>query len=355
MKALQLTAYGQLEPVDLPKPTPAADELLVRVESCGICGSDVHGYDGSTGRRIPPIVMGHEAAGTVEAAGDGVTDFAAGDRVTFDSTIYCGQCFFCRRGQGNLCDNRRVLGVSCDEYRQDGAFAEYVLVPARIAVHLPEGLSFEHAAMVEAVSIAVHAVRRAKPEANDSAVVIGAGMIGQLIVQALRASGCGRIVVADVDDSRLALAARHGAEITLNADTADVAESARRLTDGRGADCTYEAVGSAGTVAAAIASTRKGGRVTLVGNISPTVPLPLQDVVTRELTLLGSCASAGEYPACLELMAAGQIKVAPLISAVAPLEEGQLWFKRLHAREPGLMKVILSPTLGAQSISARSL
>src|SRR5215471_6852430 len=120
MKALLLSEYGHLEVTDLPVPTLRPDELLVQVAACGICGSDVHGYDGSTGRRIPPIVMGHEAAGVVSAVGEGVTGFAPGDRITFDSTVYCGQCEFCQRSEVNLCNNRQVLGVSCGEYRRHG-------------------------------------------------------------------------------------------------------------------------------------------------------------------------------------------------------------------------------------------
>ena len=125
MKALLLREYKHLELLDLPQPAPAPGELLIQVAACGICGSDVHGYDGSSGRRIPPIVMGHEAAGVVAAAGDGVIAFQPGDRVTFDSTVYCGACPYCLRGEINLCDRRQVIGVSCGEYRRDGAFAEY--------------------------------------------------------------------------------------------------------------------------------------------------------------------------------------------------------------------------------------
>src|ERR1700722_12796280 len=154
MKALLLARYNQLVVEDLPPPVPGPGELLIRVAACGICGSDVHGYDGSSGRRIPPIVMGHEAAGTVEAAGADTSGFRAGDRVTFDSTVYCGVCEFCRTGDVNLCNNRQVLGVSCGEYRRSGAFAEFVTVPAHIVYHLPPGLSFEEAAMLEAVSVA---------------------------------------------------------------------------------------------------------------------------------------------------------------------------------------------------------
>src|ERR1700684_3920077 len=138
MRALLLSSYRHLEIADMPVPSPAPDEVLVRVAACGICGSDVHGYDGSSGRRIPPIVMGHEAAGTVAAIGKEVKGFKEGDRVTFDSTIYCGSCANCLRGDVNLCDNRQVLGVSCGDYRRAGAFAEFVVVPARIIYRLPE-------------------------------------------------------------------------------------------------------------------------------------------------------------------------------------------------------------------------
>ncbi len=153
MKALVLKEYDHFEYEDVPDPVVGRDDVLIQVKACGICGSDVHGMDGSTGRRIPPIVMGHEASGVVAETGANVTAWKTGDRVTFDSTIYCGTCLFCRRGQTNLCDNRRVLRVSCGEYHQNGAFAEYVAVPDHIVYGLPENLSFERAAMVEATSV----------------------------------------------------------------------------------------------------------------------------------------------------------------------------------------------------------
>src|ERR1700738_2243143 len=147
MKALLLSEYKHLEVVNLATPTPGPHEVLVQVAACGICGSDVHGYDGASGRRIPPLVMGHEASGIVAALGSEVTGFNVGDRVTFDSTVSCGVCGFCRDGEINLCDNRQVIGVSCGDYSRAGAFAEYVTVPARIVYKLPEGLSFAAAAM----------------------------------------------------------------------------------------------------------------------------------------------------------------------------------------------------------------
>jgi L-iditol 2-dehydrogenase len=332
----------QLEMAELPETKPEAGEVLIRVAACGICGSDVHGYDGSSGRRVPPIVMGHEAAGTVAALGDGVTDFAAGDRVTFDSTVYCGTCAPCRRGEINLCDNRQVLGVSCAEYRRAGAFAEYVAVPSRIVYRLPDGLSFAEAAMLEAAAVAVHAVSLAQSFPESTALVVGVGMIGLLAAQALRAAGCSRVFVADVDGSRLKLAQDLGATAVLSAET-DIAKQVLQLTGGAGTDVVVEAVGRTETVTASVESVRRGGTVVLVGNISREVSIPLQKVVTRQIRLQGSCASAGEYPRAMELLASGAIQVKPLITAIAPLADGPQWFARLHAREPNLMKVVLVP------------
>jgi len=343
MKALLLKAYKELELTDMPEPAIGPEDILVRVKACGICGSDIHGSDGSTGRRVPPLVMGHEAAGVVAKTGERVAAFRAGDRVTFDSTVYCGKCYFCRRGEVNLCDHREVLGVSPGEYRRHGAFAEYVAVPQHIAYPLPEALSFEDAAMIEAVSVAVHAVGLTPVKLGDTAVVVGSGMIGLLAIQALRLAGCLRIIAVDVDASRLKLARQFGAEVGLDAQQPDVASAVRDLTSGRGADVAVEAVGNSAALATALASLRKGGLLTLIGNLAPKVELPLQSVVTRQIRVQGSCASAGEYPACIDLLARQAIEVSPLISAVAPLAEGPAWFGRLYAGAPNVMKVILQP------------
>ena len=343
MKGMLLSAYKQLDLVDMPSPQPAEDELLIRIKACGICGSDVHGYDGSTGRRLPPIVMGHEAAGVVESVGSAVSDFRPGDRVTFDSTVYCGKCFFCQRGDVNLCDNREVIGVSTSGFRRMGAFAEFVTVPARIAYKLPDNMPFEHAAMIEAVSVAVHAVSLTPIELEDTVVVVGAGMIGLLVLQAARLAGAGQVVVFDLDDTRLELARGLGATHTINSRQADLIPQVLDLTGGRGAEAAIECVGATIPVKLALDSVRKGGAVTLVGNVSPTIEFGLQSVVTRQIRVQGSCASSGEYPACISLISRGAIRVDQLISAVAPLEDGPSWFHRLYEREPGLLKVVLEP------------
>jgi L-iditol 2-dehydrogenase len=343
VKALVLQAYCRLALEEVPTPSVQPDEVLVRVRACGICGSDVHGMDGSTGRRIPPLIMGHEAAGEIAAVGSAVSAWQPGDRVTFDSTVYCGRCWHCRRGEVNLCDDRRVLGVSCAEYRRQGAFAEFVAVPERILYRLPETLSFAQAAMVEAVSVAVHAVKRTPLATGDAAVVVGAGMIGLLVIQVLKAEGCAQVIAIDRDEDRLRLAGQLGATATIRADTPEIGATVRGLTGGRGADAAFEVVGIAATLQTAVACVRKGGSVTLVGNLEAEVPLPLQAVVTRQLTLIGTCASAGEYPLCLELVASGKVNVTACISATPPLAEGAGWFERLYGAEKGLMKVLLQP------------
>ena len=342
MKALLLSKYRQLELTDVAVPDPGPDEVLMRVAACGICGSDVHGYDGSSGRRIPPIVMGHEAAGTIAAVGKNVRGFTEGDRITVDSTIYCGECAPCLRGEVNLCDRRQVLGVSCGDYSRAGAFAEFVVVPARIVHRLPEILPFEEAALLEAVSVALHAVSLVSVRPQDNVLVVGAGMIGLLIVQALHAAGCSRIYVSDVDQTRLSLADQFGVATSLLAGP-NLMQQVTEATHGNGMDIVIEAVGTNATVSSAIDSVRKGGTVVLVGNVTPEVTLPLQKVVSRQIRLQGSCASSGEYPRAIELMSSKTIRVKPLITAVAPLHDGPRWFERLYAREPNLMKVVLMP------------
>jgi L-iditol 2-dehydrogenase len=343
MQALLLTNYRRLELVSMDPPALGPHDVLVRVAACGICGSDIHGYDGSTGRRIPPLVMGHEAAGVIERTGRAVDGFKAGDRVTFDSTVSCGKCDFCRRGNINLCDNRTVLGVSCGDYRRHGAFAEYVAVPARILYKLPDSLPFERAALIEAVSIAVHAVSRHVPKPDQAVVVVGAGMIGVLIIQVLKDKGCRNIIAVDLDPQKLALAERIGATRTLNPRDGDVPAAVRDMTGGKGADASFEVVGHGDTVLTAIRCLRKGGTVVLVGNLSPKVELPLQEVVSREISVLGSCASNGEIPECIDLLARGVVNVEPIISLKAPLDDAPELFARLYGGDKTLMKVIIQP------------
>jgi len=343
MKALLLTAPSSFEFTEFPTPVPQMGEVKIQIKACGVCGSDIHGMDGRSGRRIPPIVMGHEAAGVISELGEGVTGWEIGDRVTFDSTEFCGECAECDAGNFNLCSNRKVLGVSCGDYRRHGCFAEEVVLPTRILHRIPDSLSFDKAAFAEPVAIALHAVNLAPPVFDKPAIVIGAGLIGLLVLQALKARGWKEVFAIDLDDDRLALAEKLGASKTFNARQENLAAHIREICGGDGVQCAFEVVGAAAPVDLAIRSVCKGGTVVLVGNLQPSVPFPLQEVVTRQITLRGSCACAGEYPEAIERIENGSIQVEPLLSASVPLSEGGDWFARLAANKEGLLKVVLKP------------
>jgi L-iditol 2-dehydrogenase len=344
MKALVLEEYGKFVYKDVPDPVLRdQNDILVKVRASSICGSDVHGMDGSTGRRRPPIIMGHEASGEIVSVGKGVTQFSAGDHITFDSTEFCGNCYYCRQGRVNLCDNRRVLGVSCAEYSRSGTFAEYVVVPERIVYAMPKGLDFVDAALAEPAAVAAHAVAITPVALGDSHIVVGTGLIGLLLIQILRSNTSGIIIALDTDPSRREAAIRFGADAAFDPSAPDCAEGVRTLTSGRGADHAFEAVGITAAIRTAIDLVRKGGTVTLIGNLSSTVEIPLQTVVTRQIAMYGSCAVSGEYPLVLDLMTRKIIDVRAIVSAVAPLSDGAAWFTRLHKREPGLLKVVLEP------------
>ena len=203
--------------------------------------------------------------------------------------------------------------------------------------------------------MALHGVAVAEMKGGKTVLVIGAGMIGLLLLQAARAAGASRVMICDLDATRLALAEKLGADRTFLASGDALIEEILRETGGRGVDVVLEAVGREETIAAAIDCVRKGGTISLVGNISPQIGIPLQKVVSRQIRLQGSCASAGEYEQAIDLIARGAVKVDSLITAVAPLGDGPAWFERLHAREPNLMKIVLDPRMTSSSEQWRSL
>jgi len=343
MKALVLEEYNKLVYKDVTDPVIRENEVLVKVMACGICGSDVHGLDGSTGRRIPPMIMGHEASGVIVKTGKEVNNWKSGDRVTFDSTVYPLDDWYTLEGLYNLSDNREVLGVSPGTYKRDGAFAEYIAIPQHILYRIPEGVTFEQAAMVEAVAVALHSINISGIKTGDKCVVVGAGMIGIFIIKLLRISGASKIIAIDINPKRLEQAAKAGADYTFLSTGEKLAEEIATLTNSRGADISFEAVGKSDSVNISIDVLRKGGKVILVGNVSPKIDFPLQKVVTRELNILGSCAIRGEYEVVLDLLKSGKIYVDDQISVVAPLSDGAIWFNKLYKRVEELNKVILVP------------
>lgn len=343
MKALVHTEPYRFEYTDFPDPAVGDDDVLIRVRACGICGSDVHGCTGKTGRRIPPIVMGHEAAGVVEDVGGNVRGFKKGDRVCFDSTVYCNKCPACRKGLFNRCDKRQVLGVSVPAFKRHGCFAEYVAVPSWIVFNIPDNLSFVQAALLEPASIGTHAAGRAPISENDTVLVVGAGTIGLFILQGARLRGAAKTIAVDVDEFRLGVARKLGAGATINPTKSNLKEAVLELTSGKGADVALEAVGYAKTFADAVSVTKLGGYVVAIGNLEKKAEFDLQELVARELTFTGSYASSGEFQKCIDLVASGKINVEPLISDVLPLEEGPRAFERLLKAKEHLLKIVLEP------------
>ena len=343
MKALVLEEYNKLVYKEVPVPEISDNEVLVQVKACGICGSDIHGLDGSTGRRIPPLIMGHEASGVINSTGKNVKGWKPGDRVTFDSTVYRLDDWFTLRGMYNLSNNREVIGVSPGNYRRNGAFAEFLAVPEHILYRIPEHVTFEQAAMVEAAAVALHAVNIAELQTGDKCLVTGAGTIGLLVMKLLKISGSSSIIAADINKNSFAKAVKAGADHTFLPSDINLEKQIRSLTADRGVDISFEAVGNNETVNLAINLVRKGGKVVLIGNTSPLVEFPLQKVVTGELKILGSCAIRGEYEMILDLMNSGKLTVDDQVVAIAPLKEGAEWFRKLYNKETEPGKVILIP------------
>jgi L-iditol 2-dehydrogenase len=343
LKALVYTKPYTFAYSDFPDPVVGDDDVLVRVRACGICGSDVHGFTGKTGRRIPPLIMGHEAAGTVEDMGKNVNAFEKGDRICFDSTVYCNKCEACRKGRYNRCEKRQVLGVSVPAFKRHGAFAEYVAVPSWIVSRISDELSFVHAALLEPASIGTHAANRAPISGDDTVVVIGAGTIGLFILQACKLRGAARVIAVDIDEFRLDLAKKLGADKLVNPLKSDLKETVLKETEDKGADVALEAVGYAKTFADAVSVTKTGGHVVAVGNLEEKAEFNLQQLVAREHTFTGSYASSGEFRDCIDLVASGKIDVEPLVSDVLPLKEGPDAFDRLLKAEENLLKIVLEP------------
>jgi L-iditol 2-dehydrogenase len=338
MRALVFAGPREMTLEERADPVPANGTVVVAVRASGICGSDVHGFLGATGRRRPGIVMGHEATGDVVEVGPGVTAVRAGDRVVLKSILACGNCDQCRSGRPNLCAERQGMGMHFD-----GAYAGLIAVPEELLVPLPDTLSYEVGALVEPLAVAMHAVNITPFSSMDFMVVVGAGPIGLLTMLAASIKGTRSIVVTDRNQHRLGVARSLGAALTVDVASTDPVAEVMAATDGRGADVVFEAVGSNSTVAQSLAVARAGGQVTWIGNSAPLVELPMQDLVTRELTLRGSYGFCDEFERAVDSLAAGSIDVRPLIELVAPLEEGPDLFLRLGEGQLDAVKVVLAP------------
>jgi L-iditol 2-dehydrogenase len=321
---LKAVVKARLEPgvevrdMDVPEVGPG--EVLVRVRAAAICGSDLGIYDFTpaySGMTLP-VVMGHEFSGVVEAVGNDVAGYSAGDRVLSRSVVSCGECRFCVAGMDNLCESSSLFGI-----HQDGGFAEYISVPKRLLYPIPEGMSFEEAALVEPLSNAVHFVNDLTPvEPGDLAVILGIGPIGLFSAQLLGLAGAEVLMTGiSVDTERFEIAKRLGLE-AVNVDEVDPVELVMERTSGRGADVAFVAVGAPSAVHQAVRLVRKRGHVTVVGIFPGDVAVPMTTVVRREITLAGAYdARAENFEESIELIESGRIKAGELVTHRFPLEE----------------------------------
>lgn len=329
MQALVMTAIKRHELLTVPAPAlPGPDWTLLKVKAVGVCGSDLHGYLGHTGRRTPPLIMGHEAAAEVVAVGDAVTTVRPGDGVALLP-------MFDRGGEG-LEQDRLVLGMNWP-----GCNAEYVAWPARNLYPLPAGLSFEHAALAEPLAICMHAVSLAPIRPYDTAFIVGAGPIGLLTLAVLRSTGVSTIAVSDTSDIRLERAARIGADVLINPLRDNPRQVVNGFTAGRGVDIAFEAVGAGATCQQTLAVTRDRGAVIWIGNSARMVEIDMQMLVTRELRVQGSYGmTPQDFQRTLLMLAAGAIPVEHIIDRRAALAEGETLFEELLAA-PEIVKCVI--------------
>ncbi|HMO57488.1 MAG TPA: galactitol-1-phosphate 5-dehydrogenase [Roseiflexaceae bacterium] len=338
MQVLMYEGPWQMPLREIDAPVAGANDVIVKVEAVGICGSDVHGFTGSTGRRTPGIVMGHEVSGTISALGSAVRGYHIGDRVIIQPQTTCGSCRMCLAGRSNICEKRTMIGM-----HTHGAYAEAVRVPSAQLYRMPDGLSWEHGALVEPLAVALHAVNCTPLNLMESVVIVGAGPIGLLALLGARLKGAGKIIVTDRSKHRLALAKQLGADLTVNVAEEDAVATVLAATEGRGAHAAIEAVGITPTVQQALAMTRIGGHVTWIGNSAPEVTLNMQQVVTREITIRGVYGFGDEFGQAIHALSSGALPVAPLIEQVAPFHKGPPLFDGLARGTLETVKIILRP------------
>ncbi|MBN2473756.1 MAG: galactitol-1-phosphate 5-dehydrogenase [Pirellulales bacterium] len=348
MNALVLHAVGDARYERIAQPKPAADEVLVRVGFCGVCGSDIPRIFIKGTYRFP-TVCGHEFAGTVEACGTEVQDYRPGDRVVVFPLLWCDRCASCELGNYVQCSHYDYYGS-----RRDGAFAQYVSVPPRNLVPVPDGVSMEAASMTEPAAVALHALKRAGGSfIGETVVIFGAGPIGLMAAQWARMMGAAQIVVFDLIPEKLAMARRLGFPSAINARDGDPVEKINELTGGRGAEVCVEGAGVPITLGQAIAAARVGGRVVIMGNPSADVTLPaglISQAMRRELDILGTWNSAfsaagnnDDWRAVLAAAASGAIDLDSLISHRVPLEKALDALVMMRDQSEFFAKVLIQP------------
>ena len=348
MKSLRFLNPECLEVQQMPTPEPKDGEVLLRVRGCGICGSDVHGWLGKTGRRLWPMTMGHEFAGEVAAAGANVEKFKPGDGAIVQPINFCGECVNCKKGLTMLCLNKRFFGV----LDVDGAMAEYVAVPEKLLYRLPENLAaqgekgYHIGAMAEPYAVAYGAVKKAGDLTGKDVLIVGAGMIGLCILQLVKLKNPAQIIVSDLSDVRLERALKLGADHTVNSRHEDVYESLSKYTDGRMIDTSFEAVGVEPTANQSVKALKIAGTAVWVGMSQREMTINMQDIVCSARSVLGSFNYTHvEFGEVVDILGSGALETDALLSEVVRLEDAPDAFRRLHEQPDDLLKIVIDPTL----------
>lgn len=325
MKAAFIDKPNSLNIIDKNVPSIKPREALIKVHACGVCGTDLHIYEGVMPWARLPLIPGHEFSGIVVDVGEDVNGISIGDAVAVDPNITCGLCRYCRSARRNLCPNVESIGVT-----RDGGFAEYVLAPASQLYRVPSGLGLDEAAFTEPVACCLHGITRLSIKPGEDVLIVGAGPIGLIHLQLAKRTGAGKVIVVEVNDMRLRLAERLGADLTVNPSREDVTETVNRFLRGKGVEAAIDAAGGSTPLTLALKCLEPGGRLLAFGVASETDTLTIKpyDIYKRELTIIGSFINPYEMDNALNLLASGAIDVKPLISHIIGLEDLEKALKR---------------------------
>ena len=319
MKAAVLYKPRDMRIEEIEIPQISSNEVLIEMKRVGICGSDIHFYlHGRIASYVvkKPLILGHECSGEVVEVGEEVSNIKPGQRVVIEPGFVCGKCFYCRLGRYNLCREVKFYGAP----HFHGAFAEYVTAPEQNVYPIPKNVSYEEGAMIEPLAVGMMAAKMGKIGVNDAVAVLGAGPIGQMILQAAKVYGAPEIYVTDIIDYRLEYAKRYGASEIINAAKESVVNRIKDLTDGEGVDVAIDASGAPSAIRQAVDIVKPGGRIVLVGYPPDDVPLPLAEIISKELSLQGIHRYANVYPAAIKAVSSGKATVKPYVTHIFPFE-----------------------------------
>jgi len=341
MKAVVKTrkGVGFIELLDIPKPEPGPNEILVEVKAAGICGTDIHIYHDEFTYN-PPVVLGHEFCGVIAEVGKNIGDWKRGDRVTSETAGYvCGQCRYCRTGRYNLCLKRRGLG-----YHLNGAFTKYIIIPRSEILHrLPDSVDFTSGALCEPSAVATHGViELTKISSGDFVAVLGEGPIALLALQLARSAGAGKVAVTGIIESRLEMAKTLGADLTINVEREDPVKAIAGLTEGYGADVVLECSGSPTAASQGLQIVRKGGSYTQFGLFSKPIQIDFDQIAYKEVRTTGVFSHKwSSWETALKLIASGRLLTKPLVTHIFPITEWQQGFDAMQKKTG--VKIVLTP------------